>query len=143
MAISRKKKEELVAQAKEMRLRAADAEAERYIASTTGVPAQDWIGWDPRLKLDEVKLRTLQVGKADTYDYGYWDTDLQRNARIVALDNEDFVTESYNTIRRGMRGDTMKKIEMQRSLFSNGLFANRITLSEASRSDLEIKVNNE
>lgn len=136
-------KEELIAKAKEMRLRAADAEAEKYISSTTGVPAQDWIGWDPRLKLDEVKLRTLQIGKADTYDYGYWDTDLQRNARIVALDNEDFVTESYNTIRRGMRGDTMKKIEMQRSLFSNGLFANRITLSEASRSDLEIKVNNE
>ena len=134
------KKEEMVAKAKEMRLRAADAEAEQYIASTTGVPGQDWIGWDPRLKLDEVKLRTLQIGNADTYQYGYWDTDLQRNARIVALDDEDFITESYNEIRQGMKTNMLKKAQLERSLFSNGLMAKRITLSDASRNDLEVRI---
>lgn len=134
------KKEEMVAKAKEMRLRAADAEAEQYIAATTGVPGQDWIGWDPRLKLDEVKLRTLQLGNADTYQYGYWDTDLQRNARIVALDDENYITESYNEIRQGMKTNILKKAQLERTLFSNGLMAKRITLSDASRNDLEVRI---
>jgi hypothetical protein len=133
-------KDELVAKAKEMRLRAADAEAEQYIAATTGIPAQDWIGWDPRLKLDEVKLRTLQVGNADTYQYGYWDSDLRRNSRIIALDDENFVTHSFNDIRKGMRESAFKKISLQNSLMDNGLFAKRIVFSEASRSDLQVSV---
>lgn len=137
------KKDELVAQAKEMRLRAADAEAEQYISATTGVPAQDWIGWDPRLKLDEVKLRTLQIGNADTYQYGYWDADLQRNSRIVALDDENYITESYNEIRKGLRTNMLKKVDLERSLFSHGLMAKRIVLSEAGRNDLDMRIENE
>lgn len=136
------KKDELVAQAREMRLRAADAEAEEYISATTGVPGQDWIGWDPRLKLDEVKLRTLQIGDADTYQYGYWDSDLQRNSRIIALDDENFVTKSYEEIQQGMRSKLFKKVELERSLFSNGLIPRRIVMSEAGTNDLEMRISN-
>lgn len=136
------KKDELVAQAREMRLRAADAEAEEYISATTGVPGQDWIGWDPRLKLDEVKLRTLQIGDADTYQYGYWDSDLQRNSRIIALDDENFVTKSYEEIQQGMRSKLFKKVELERSLFSNGLIPHRVVMSEAGTNDLEMRISN-
>lgn len=136
-------KDNLLAQAKEMRLRAADAAAEQYVASVTGVPDDEWLGWDPRLNLDEVKLRTLQIGHADTYEYGYWDSDVQRNSRIIALDDEDFITEEYNTIKKGMRSTLFKKIEIEKSLMSNGLIPKRVVMSEASRSDLDIRIDNE
>ena len=134
------RRQDLLAKARELRLRDADREAVAYISARTGVPGQDWIGWDPRLKLDEIKLRTLKIGKADTYDYGFWDSDLQRNSRIIALDDEDEVTKSYNQIKSTMRSDTIRKNNIERSLFNNGIFARRVTLSEANQNNTELRI---
>ena len=134
------RRQDLLAKARELRLRDADREAVAYISARTGVPGQDWIGWDPRLKLDEIKLRTLKIGKADTYDYGFWDSDLQRNSRIIALDDEDEVTKSYNQIKSTMRSDTIRKNSIERSLFNNGIFARRVTLSEANQNNTELRI---
>lgn len=131
---------ELIAKARELRLRQADEEAMQYVAARTGVPDSEWIGWDPRLKLDEIKLRTLKIGKADTYDYGFWDSDLQRNSRIIALDTEDQVTRSFNDIKSTMRADNVRRMSIENGLFENGIFARRVTLSEASSSDFTMRM---
>ena len=124
-----------------VRLKAAEQEALAYIQNQTGsIPADDWIGWDPRLKLDEIKLRTLKIGKADTYEYGFWDSDLQRNSRIIALDDEDDVTRSFEDIKRTMRSDLTRKQNIERSLFSNGIFARRVTLSDANNNNLNMRI---
>lgn len=134
------KKDEMFAKAKELRLRQADEEAKEYIQARTGIPDSNWIGWDPRLKLDEVKLRTLKIGKADTYDYGFWDSDLQRNSRIIALDDEDDVTRSLEDIKKTMRSDLFRKQSIERSLFNNGIFARRVTLSDANNNNLNMRI---
>lgn len=134
---------ELVAKAKELRLREADAEAMQYVAARTGVPDNNWIGWDPRLKLDEIKLRTLKIGKADTYDYGFWDSDLQRNSRIIALDEEDHITHRFNDIKRTMKADTMRRISVENGLFNNGIFASRVSLSDAGPGDFTMRMSDE
>lgn len=136
-------KNDLLAKATELRLRQADAEATQYIASRTGVPDSDWIGWDPRLKLDEIKLRTLKIGKADTYDYGFWDSDLQRNSRIIALDEEDHITHSFNDIKKTLRLDSLRRISIENGLFNNGIVANRVTLSDASSSNFTMRMTDE
>ena len=134
------RRDELLAKTRELKLRDADKEAEAYVAARTGVPGEDWIGWDPRLKLDEVKLRTLQIGKADTYDYGFWDSDLKRNARIIALDDEDEVTRSYEDIKRTMRSDLLRKKDIERTMFNNGIFARRVVLSDANTNNTDIRL---
>ena len=134
------RRDELLAKTRELKLRQADKEAEAYVAARTGVPGEDWIGWDPRLKLDEVKLRTLQIGKADTYDYGFWDSDLKRNARIIALDDEDEVTRSYEDIKRTMRSDLLRKKDIERTMFNNGIFARRVVLSDANTNNTDIRL---
>lgn len=134
------RRDELLAKTRELKLREADKEAEAYVAARTGVPGEDWIGWDPRLKLDEVKLRTLQIGKADTYDYGFWDSDLKRNARIIALDDEDEVTRSYEDIKRTMRSDLLRKKDIERTMFNNGIFARRVILSDANTNNTDIRL---
>lgn len=134
---------ELIAKATELRLRQADAEATQYVAARTGVPDSDWIGWDPRLKLDEIKLRTLKIGKADTYDYGFWDSDLQRNSRIIALDEEDHITHSFHDIKKTLRLDSLRRINIENGLFNNGIIANRVTLSDASSSNFTMRMTDE
>ncbi len=134
------RRDELLAKTRELKLREADKEAEAYVAARTGVPGEDWIGWDPRLKLDEVKLRTLQIGKADTYDYGFWDSDLKRNSRIIALDDEDEVTRSYEDIKRTMRSDLLRKKDIERTMFNNGIFARRVVLSDANTNNTDIRL---
>lgn len=135
------KEDEAFAKSREERLRAADIEAENYVKERTGVPDDNWIGWDPRLKLDEVKLRTLTVGGADMYKYGFWQSDLQRNERIVALDNESQITESYNVIKKQMINDRERKQQIENTLFSNGILARRIHLSDAGNNDLRMVIN--
>lgn len=134
------RRDELLAKTRELKLRDADKEAEAYVAARTGVPGEDWIGWDPRLKLDEIKLRTLQIGKADTYDYGFWDSDLKRNSRIIALDDEDEVTRSYEDIKRTMRSDLLRKKDIERTMFDNGIFARRVILSDANTNNTDIRL---
>ena len=134
------KSSEQYAKAKELRLRQADTEAIQYIAARTGVPDNNWIGWDPRLKLDEVKLRTLKIGKADTYDYGFWDSDLQRNSRIIALDEEDHITRSFDSIKSTMKADNLRRLQIEGGLFNNGIFASRVTLSDAGAGDFTMRM---
>lgn len=124
---------------RERRLRAADKVAEEYIASTTGVPSNDWIGWDPRLTAKDLKLRTLTVGKADIFRHGYWQSDVDRNERIMALDDTKEVIGDYNKIRRNLREERNMKQRIENSLFEQGFQTRRIELSSASRNDIVIR----
>jgi len=89
-------------QAREKRLQAADKIALDYVSATTGVPDDDWIGWDPRLTAKDIKIRTLTTGKADIFRHGLWDSDVERNQRIKALDEDTRVTKDYERIRSNL-----------------------------------------
>lgn len=126
-------------QAKERRLRAADKVAEDYISQVTGVPKEGWIGWDPRLTAKDIKLRTLTTGKADIFKHGYWDSDVERNERIVALDSTNEVVNDYERIRSSIREERKLKNRIETSLFEKGFHSRRIEISPASRNDIVIR----
>lgn len=127
----------------EKRLRAADIEAERYVDSKTGVPSKDWKGWDPRLSMDDLKLRTLTVGKADIYRHGFWEHDQKRNQRIVALDDEQEVSTKYREIKKRLRDDNLEQEMIKRSLFEKGIITDRVKLTPASQNDVRITIKQE
>ena len=56
----------------------ADKEALTYVNSKTGVPNTGFVGWDPRLTMDDIKIRTLSIGGQDLKRLGYWKKDEER-----------------------------------------------------------------
>lgn len=124
----------------ETRLKAADQEAERYVETKTGVPSKDWLGWDPRLSMQDIKLRTLTVGKADIFRFGFWNPDKERNDRIVALDNEREITDKYQTIKKRLRDTSLEEEKIKKRLFDKGIVTDKVILSEASQNDVRMSI---
>lgn len=124
----------------EKRLKIADKEAEEYVNNKTGVPSKDWVGWDPRLTMQDIKIRTLSLGKADIHKYGLWQPDKDRNERIVALDDEKEVTSKYNEIKRDLRNQNIQKEAMKRKLQEQGIVADKVEITPASRNDVRVVV---
>lgn len=122
------------------RLRAADIEAENFVESRTGMPSKEWLGWDPRLTMDDVKIRTLTVGKADIFKYGFWKPDKERNDRIVALNNEQEVSTKYADIKKKIIDTNEEQERIKRHMFEKGILAERVILTEASQNDVRIAV---
>lgn len=127
------------AQLKEKRLQAADKVAMDYVSASTGVPSEDWIGWDPRLTAKDVKIRTLTLGKADIFRHGFWDSDVERNDRIKALDSDTQVSTEYNRIRKNLTEERKIKNKIENTLFEQGFVSRRIELTSASRNDVVIR----
>lgn len=125
------------------RLEAADKAAEEFVESRTGKPSKDWIGWDPRLTMDDIKLRTLTVGKADIFRHGFWEHDQKRNERIIALNDEKEVTENYRAIKKRLRDDNLEQEMIKRSLFDKGIVTDKVTLTPASQNDVRMKIKQE
>lgn len=126
-------------EAQETRLKAADKEALDYVNRVTGVPSKDWIGWDPRLTIDDIKLRTLTLGKADMFKYGFWQSDQERNERIIALDTSKNVTSDYDRIRKSIVDERSRKNRVEDMLFRHGFASSNITLSKSSHNELRIQ----
>lgn len=124
----------------ETRLKAADLESERFVSHKTGVPSKDWLGWDPRLTMADVKLRTLTVGKADIFRYGFWNQDKDRNERIVALDQEREITDKYKQIKKQLQDTNVEQEKIKRHLFEKGIVSDKVVLSDASQNDVRIKL---
>ena len=124
----------------ETRLKAADIEATKFVESRTGVPSKDWLGWDPRLSMQDIKLRTLTVGKADIFRYGFWNPDKDRNERIVALDNEREVTDKYQAIKKKLRDTNLEQEQIKKQMFEKGIVTDKVVLSEASQNDVRVSI---
>ena len=124
----------------ETRLKAADIEAERFVEAKTGIPSKDWLGWDPRLSMQDVKLRTLTIGKADIFRFGFWTPDKERNERIVALDAEREVTDKYQTIKKRLRDTSLEEEKIKKQLFEKGIVTDKVVLSEASQNDVRMSI---
>lgn len=118
----------------------ADAEAEAYLEQVTGIPDESFVGWDPRIDLDEVKLRTIQIGEEDMHDYGFWQSDEERLRRLIALSEEEQVVTRMEDIKDGLKERGHKKDEIRRALMENGFFVKNIELINSNQSNISINV---
>lgn len=136
---SERKKYIDMAESKAVRLEAAKRDAEEYIQHQTGaLPEDDWVGWDPRLTIDDIKLKTLSVGKADLQRFGYWDKEVRRNDRIKILDKDTDVVNDYDHIRRSVKANTERRHQTKVALRKQGFEASRIDYIPSNKNAVRI-----
>ena len=118
-----------------------DQQATQRIEDATGLPDESFVGWDPRIDLDDVKLRTLMVGKEDIRRYGYWEADEQKLQRQLAVLEETQVTQMVSSIKKS---DSEKRfnygIELKDRLSRNGIEATKIHLSNVGYGDFDMNI---
>lgn len=128
-----------MAESKAVRMESAKRDAAEYVESQTGsIPEDDWVGWDPRLTIDDIKLKTLSVGKADLQRFGYWDKEIRRNDRIKILDKDTEVVNEYDRIKRRVNSNTRRKHETKVSLRKQGFEASKIDYIPSAKQAVRI-----
>lgn len=126
-------------ESKAVRLKLAEREAREYVENQTGrLPGDDWVGWDPRLSMDDVKLKALSVGKKDLEKYGYWSKDQQRVDRINILTDDTQIVSDIEEISRSMKANNKRKHETQVALRKQGFEASRINYIPSPRNAIRI-----
>lgn len=126
-------------ESKAIRLKLAEREAREYVENQTGrLPGDDWVGWDPRLSMDDVKLKALSVGKKDLEKYGYWAKDQQRVDRMNILTDDTQIVSDIEEISRSMKANNKRKHETQVALRKQGFEASRINYIPSPRNAIRI-----
>lgn len=118
----------------------ADNAAVKMIDAITGVPGEDFSGWDPRIDLDDVKLRALSVGGEDMHQYGFWKSDTERLSRLIAVLEDEQVATKIEQIKSGMKEQVRLKEDLRDTLEEKGLHAQFIELIESDENDIMLNV---
>lgn len=133
-----KKRFEQYQEAKLIRLKAAQKEATEYVENQTGsLPSDNWIGWDPRLTIDDIKLKTLTIGKEDIHRFGYWQKDLERSERLIGLKEGGIVNELEN-IKAEKRSNVAKEFAIRSRLRNIGFEVSTINSVPSNSNQLKI-----
>lgn len=132
----KEERENFIAEEKaaKIRAKAAQQEAHAYIDQTTGIPLPNWVGWDKRLTIDDIKLKTLSIGQEDITRFGYWNKEKQRNDRIVALDNDTQTVNRLKDIKKELRENQDNKHLLKRRLKEQGYEVHDIETSPGAGS---------
>ena len=133
-----KKRFEQYQEAKLIRLKAAQKEASEYVENQTGsLPSDNWIGWDPRLTIDDIKLKTLTIGREDIHRFGYWQKDLERSERLIGLKEGGIVNELEN-IKAEKRSNVAKEFAIRSRLRNIGFEVSTINSVPSNSNQLKI-----
>ena len=118
----------------------SDIKAEEYIKSTTGMPDDSFYGWDPRIEINDIKLKTLTLGKEDVRRYGFWEGDEERLRRLVALDNETQVVNSIEEIKSGIRQEKLQSAIIKSELYHRGISADEVRFHRSQNNNTNISI---
>ena len=133
-----KKRFEQYQEAKLIRLKAAQKEATEYVENQTGsLPSDNWIGWDPRLTIDDIKLKTLTIGREDIHRFGYWQKDLERSERLIGLKEGEIVNELEN-IKAEKRSNVAREFAIRSRLRNIGFEVSTINSVPSNSNQLKI-----
>lgn len=115
--------------------------AYNQIQEATGVPDEEFIGWDHRIDIKDVKLRTLMIGKDDIRKYGYWETDERDLKRQLGILAEDQVTTRLDSIKRSSAEDRfVNESRIKNELYRNGINARSIQISNIGMGDFDLSI---
>lgn len=81
-----------------------------YINEYGKMPDADWIGWNPNVNLEDIKVRYVEHLGGDIHDYELWDSDVKRSKQ------QEFLEDSEEPLfRYGMNPLSMYR----RNLYNN------------------------
>lgn len=125
-----------------LRLKMADKEALTYVAERTGVPSSKFIGWDPRLKTDDIKIRTLSLGKEDLRKFGFWEQDEKRMERLSPItEQSNAVFSQIDEIKENIKSNRRLKQAIEKTMFDNGFKASKIDLVDSNYGSILVQEN--
>ena len=114
-------------------------ESAAYVHNTTGSPTSKFMGWDPRLTVDDIKIKTLSIGGEDLKRFGFWKKDEERMNNITALNDEDQVIHSLSRIKADIHRNMMARQKIDSVLFSNGYKTRHISIADSNYGMLKFK----
>ena len=118
----------------------ADSQAEDYIKSVTGMPDASFSGWDPRIDIKDIKLRTLELGKEDVRSYGFWQGDEDRVNRLVAVRDERQVTTEIDEIKQGIREEKSRAAAIKSDLYKRGISVSNVDFHTSKNQDINMNI---
>lgn len=123
-----------------LRMKMADREALTYITQRTGTPSAGFVGWDPRLKTDDIKIRTLSIGGQDLKRFGFWKQDEERMNRLSAItDQSDAIFTQIDEIKANIKSNRNLKNAIERTMFDNGFKARKIDLVDSNYKSIVVE----
>ena len=126
-----------------LRLKMADREALTYVNNRTGLPSRGFVGWDPRLKTDDIKIKSLSIGGEDLRRFGFWKKDEERLRQLEGIDDQSSqVFSQIDNIKRNMRNERSMKRGIERTMFDKGFRVSNINLVDSDYGSLLIKEDN-
>lgn len=123
-----------------LRLKMADKESLTHVKTKTGIPGKGFIGWDPRLTTDDIKIKTLSIGGEDLRRFGFWDKDEKRMQSLAAAHRDmEEVTTRIESIKASIKSDRNLKLGIERTMFESGFKVNNITFVDSDHSSLQVR----
>lgn len=122
-----------------LRLKMADMESLTYLDNSTGVPTKRFMGWDPRLRTEDIKIRTLSVGGEDLKRFGFWQKDEDRMNRLSFLRHDEEVVQSIDDIKNELKKNRYMKQQISDLMFKKGFKTRNIDVVDSTYGDLIIE----
>lgn len=138
-----KKERRQMAEGDLIRTRAAQKEAYAYVNEATGAPKGFFAGWDPRLTIKDIKIKTLATGKEDLRRFGFWQGDEDRMNSIQALDRDEQVVTQLEFIKEEIKQERNTKELIANALFKKGFNAGHIKINDSEFNSIVIRQNSQ
>lgn len=122
-----------------LRKKMADRESLTFLNNRTGVPNNNFIGWDPRLSSDDIKIRTLSIGNQDLKRFGFWKKDEERMNSLEGIVNTNKVFKEVDKIKEDIRSDRRLKRDIEKVMFDKGYSVNKIDLVDSNYNSILIE----
>lgn len=117
----------------------ADKRASEYVKATGGMPDEDFSGWDPRIDMDKIKLRSLTIGGEDFFKYGFWKDDKIDLERYTSVISDKNPKEIIDNIKESIREEVRVRDEVTESLHREGYIVNRVDI-ERNGNGIDLRV---
>ena len=107
------------------------------------MPDEDFIGWDPRIDMNQVKLRTLTVGEEQIHEYGFWESDVEKLKRMIGILKDQTVTQSIEKIKSNAINRKLQEDEVAQQLTDQGYEVKSVEIRDSKAGDFTINVTKE
>ena len=124
----------------------ADKQALEYVMAKGGLPDKDFSGWDPRIDMDKIKLRTVQLMNDDIYKYGFWKTDVKELNRYISILNDENIEHIAEKLQKEQIDKIKIESQVEDALYDNGFKIKKIVIGDKKPYkdvDLNIEMNND
>lgn len=116
----------------------ADKKAEAVIQKRTGMPSDQFVGWDPRIDINDIKIKTLMIGQEDVREYGFWQQDEDRVNRMFILDNQKSQLPDIDQVKASMHNNSFTKQSIRNKLYHQGISVSDIKTTPSFKDEVDI-----